>query len=105
VKRFNAAGWRVITVSRHPFERACPWHDGEDNHIQLDLSDLGAVERGIDELKARLNGGRLDALVNNAGISPKGRAAAGSTRLTPISTPGSGSSASISSPRSCSPRA
>jgi NAD(P)-dependent dehydrogenase (short-subunit alcohol dehydrogenase family) len=72
VKRFNAAGWRVITVSRHPFAKACPWHDGEENHVQLDLSDLDTVAEGIDALKHRLKGSPLHALVNNAGISPKG---------------------------------
>ena len=83
VKRFNAAGWRVITVSRHPFARACPWHDGEENHVQIDLSDLDAVARGIGELKSRLRGGRLDALINNAGISPK---AADGGRLNTLTT-------------------
>jgi NAD(P)-dependent dehydrogenase (short-subunit alcohol dehydrogenase family) len=72
VKRFNAAGWRVITVSRHPFAKACPWHDGEENHMQMDLADLDTVAKGVDELKERLAGGKLHALVNNAGISPKG---------------------------------
>ncbi len=72
VKRFGAAGWRVLTVSRHPFSPDCPWEGGEENHVQLDLSDPQAIEAGIAGLKARLAPiGRLDALVNNAGISPK----------------------------------
>jgi len=71
VKRFSAAGWRVITVSRQAFSKECPWHAGEENHVQLDLSDVNDLERGMDELRARLPLGKLDALVNNAGISPK----------------------------------
>jgi NAD(P)-dependent dehydrogenase (short-subunit alcohol dehydrogenase family) len=71
VQRFNAAGWRVITCSRHPFPAECPWGGGEDNHIQIDLSDPKDVIEKVEEIRARL-GGRLDALVNNAGISPKG---------------------------------
>ena len=72
VKFFNAAGWRVITISRRPFDKACPWHAGEENHLQLDLADLPSVAEGVVELKRRLKGGKLHALVNNAGISPKG---------------------------------
>jgi NAD(P)-dependent dehydrogenase (short-subunit alcohol dehydrogenase family) len=74
VKRFSAAGWRVITVSRQPFPEQCPWEMGPEDHIQLDLTDPAATEVGIEEIKARLkpNGDRLDALVNNAAISPKG---------------------------------
>jgi NAD(P)-dependent dehydrogenase (short-subunit alcohol dehydrogenase family) len=87
VKRFNAAGWRVITVSRYPFAKACPWHDGEENHLQLDLADLDTVAAGIDALKERLVGHRLHALVNNAGISPKGEDGGRlSTLNTPLST-------------------
>jgi NAD(P)-dependent dehydrogenase (short-subunit alcohol dehydrogenase family) len=71
VQRFNAAGWRVITCSRHPFPAECPWGGGEDNHIQIDLADPKDVIEKVEEIRARL-GGRLDALVNNAGISPKG---------------------------------
>ncbi|WP_297771529.1 SDR family oxidoreductase [uncultured Roseovarius sp.] len=71
VQRFNAAGWRVITCSRHPFPAECPWGGGEDNHIQIDLADPKDVIEKVEEIRARLNG-RLDALVNNAGISPKG---------------------------------
>ncbi len=74
VKRFSSAGWRVITCSRHPFPENCPWEAGPDDHIQVDLSDkqntLNAVQEMQDRLKAQ--GGRLNALVNNAAISPKG---------------------------------
>ncbi len=72
VKRFSAAGWRVLTVSRHAFSPHCPWEGGEANHIQLDLADVDGLPRAIDDLRAKLDGGRLHALVNNAGISPKG---------------------------------
>ena len=71
VKRFATAGWRVITVSRHAFPAECPWEGGEENHVQLDLADLERLPDGIADVRRRLSSGRLDALVNNAGISPK----------------------------------
>jgi len=71
VKRFGAAGWRVLTVSRQPFSEDCPWEGGRDNHIQLDLSDLDSLPLAIAAIKERLPSGRLDAMVNNAAISPK----------------------------------
>jgi NAD(P)-dependent dehydrogenase (short-subunit alcohol dehydrogenase family) len=76
VKRFSAAGWRVITVSRQPFPEQCPWEMGPEDHIQLDLTDPAATELGIKEIQARLapDKGLLHALVNNAAISPKGPA-------------------------------
>jgi len=73
VKRFASAGWRVLTVSRHAFpEGACPWPGGERDHVQLDLGNLAAIGDAVAEVRDRLSNGRLDALVNNAGISPKG---------------------------------
>ncbi|MGL4444080.1 MAG: SDR family NAD(P)-dependent oxidoreductase, partial [Alsobacter sp.] len=78
VKRFSAAGWRVITCSRHPFPENCPWEMGPEDHIQVDLSDADNTVDAIAEIKRRLENGRLDALVNNAGISPKGE---GGSRL------------------------
>jgi NAD(P)-dependent dehydrogenase (short-subunit alcohol dehydrogenase family) len=72
VKRFSSAGWRVITCSRHPFPENCPWEMGPEDHLQVDLADSNDTIRAINEVKQRLVGGRLDALVNNAGISPKG---------------------------------
>jgi NAD(P)-dependent dehydrogenase (short-subunit alcohol dehydrogenase family) len=70
VKRFSAAGWRVITCSRHPFPENCPWEAGPEDHIQVDLADADDTRRAIEEIKRRVHG-ELYALVNNAGISPK----------------------------------
>jgi len=71
VKRFSAAGWRVLTVSRHGFSEDCPWDGGADNHIQLDLADLDTLPAAIEDIRKRLGDGMLDAMVNNAAISPK----------------------------------
>ena len=71
VKRFSAAGWRVITCSRHAFPENCPWEAGPEDHIQLDLSDEDSTLEAIAEIKRRLETHELHALVNNAAISPK----------------------------------
>lgn len=71
VKRFSAAGWRVITCSRHAFPENCPWAGGPEDHIQVDLADPESTIAAIEEIKRRLTNGELHALVNNAGISPK----------------------------------
>jgi NAD(P)-dependent dehydrogenase (short-subunit alcohol dehydrogenase family) len=83
VIRFSSAGWRVITCSRHPFPEQCPWDAGPEDHIQVDLSDLADTERAIQEIRSRLDGGELHALVNNAAISPKGD---GGKRMSTIDT-------------------
>mgnify|MGYP000103147575 CR=1 FL=1 len=72
VKRFSSAGWRVITCSRHPISEHCPWEAGPEDHVEIDLGDPVGRREGIAEIKKRLGGGPLNALVNNAGISPKG---------------------------------
>ncbi len=82
VKRFSAAGWRVLTCSRHPFPENCPWEAGPEDHIQVDLADPVNTDEAIAEIKRRLHG-ELHALVNNAAISPK---ADGSKRLGSIDT-------------------
>jgi NAD(P)-dependent dehydrogenase (short-subunit alcohol dehydrogenase family) len=71
-QRFRNLGWRVITVSRQPLPVACPWAQEANTHIALDLSDLAEIERTVDRLRPMLGGAKLHALVNNAGISPKG---------------------------------
>jgi NAD(P)-dependent dehydrogenase (short-subunit alcohol dehydrogenase family) len=83
VKRFSSAGWRVITCSRHAFPENCPWAAGPEDHIQVDLADPDDTERAVREMRERLTDGKLHALVNNAGISPKGE---GGARLDTLHT-------------------
>jgi NAD(P)-dependent dehydrogenase (short-subunit alcohol dehydrogenase family) len=85
VKRFASAGWRVITCSRHAFPENCPWEMGPEDHIQVDLGDAADTARAIAEMRGRLADQRshLNALVNNAGVSPKG---AGGARLGTLET-------------------
>ncbi len=71
VRKFSAEGWRVLTCSRAAFAKECPWPGGEENHIQIDLGDPADTIKAVGVIKDKL-GGKLDALVNNAGISPKG---------------------------------
>jgi NAD(P)-dependent dehydrogenase (short-subunit alcohol dehydrogenase family) len=68
---FCERGWRVLTVSRKP-----PIDDGcrpvpNASHIIADLADIDGIDRLADEVRVRLGDGQLNALVNNAGISPK----------------------------------
>lgn len=72
VKTFQEQGWRILTVSRQAFSAQCPWLSGQDNHIQADLGELGCIDGLASQVRNRLPEGRLHALVNNAGISPKG---------------------------------
>jgi len=72
VKRFSSAGWRVITCSRQPFPEDCPWEAGPEDHVVIDLADSDSLSQGIKEIRERLKGEPINALVNNAGISPKG---------------------------------
>jgi NAD(P)-dependent dehydrogenase (short-subunit alcohol dehydrogenase family) len=85
VKRFSAAGWRVITCSRHAFPEECPWEMGPEDHIQVDLADPANTLAAIGEVRQRLasEGKLLHGLVNNAGISPKDP---GGSRLGTIDT-------------------
>jgi len=83
VKRFSAAGWRVITCSRHPFPENCPWEAGPEDHIQVDLADEANTLAAVEEIKNRLESNELHALVNNAAISPK---TAGGARMGTLDT-------------------
>jgi len=72
VKLFQQRGWRILTVSRQAFSAECAWPEARESHIQADLADLDSIERLAEDVRARLPDGKLHALVNNAGISPKG---------------------------------
>ncbi|RXH36669.1 oxidoreductase [Bradyrhizobium nanningense] len=71
-KLFSDAGWRIISCVRQAFDgERCPWEAGNDDHLQIDLSDHRMLPRAITEIRERLAGAPLHALVNNAGVSPK----------------------------------
>ena len=72
VKVLQREGWRVLTVSRQPFSDECLWPNARESHIQADLADLSAIPALAADVRSRLQDGELAALVNNAGISPKG---------------------------------
>lgn len=76
VKLFQEQGWRVLTVSRQPFSEECAWPSARLSHIQADLEDLSEIDRLVATVRERLPHAKLDALVNNAGISPKGQGGA-----------------------------
>ena len=91
VKRFSREGWRVLTLSRQPFDKACPWPQGAENHVEVDLADADSLGMAVADIRARLDatGGELAALVNNAGISPKldGADGPGTVRPDTLNTP------------------
>lgn len=71
VKYFYDQGWDVITMARTPFSNVCPWAEGIVKHITVDLSDNSSINAAADNLFSLLGDRGLNALVNNAGISPK----------------------------------
>lgn len=84
VKEFHKSGWEVFTLARTPFSKVCPWAEGIVRHIEVDLSQSISVERACAQLQEALGTRGLNALVNNAGVSPKnadgGRLSAVDTR-------------------------
>jgi NAD(P)-dependent dehydrogenase (short-subunit alcohol dehydrogenase family) len=70
VKRFSDAHWRIVTCSREEVPAECKRDPNWTHHITADLGDRDDLERFVAEAGAFLDG-RLHALVNNAGVSPK----------------------------------
>ena len=70
-KRFDDAGWRVITCSRDevPVERLAM--DSVHRHMVADLGDSESLDNFIAEANEFLGDDQLHGLVNNAGVSPK----------------------------------
>jgi NAD(P)-dependent dehydrogenase (short-subunit alcohol dehydrogenase family) len=71
VRRFSEAGWRVITSSREDVPAECLRDPNWTHHVPADLADPAEVERFIKEVGDLIGADALDALVNNAGVSPK----------------------------------
>ena len=68
-KRFDDAGWRVITCSRDevPADRLAT--DSVHRHMVADLGDGESLDNFIAEANEFLDGDALHGLVNNAGVS------------------------------------
>jgi NAD(P)-dependent dehydrogenase (short-subunit alcohol dehydrogenase family) len=71
VRRFSAAGWRVVTAPLAAVPAECKRDPNWAHHLTADLADPEAVEGFVGEVNALLGTGALNALVNNAGVSPK----------------------------------
>ena len=71
VKRFSDEGWRVITCSREHVPAECRRDTNWTHHIVADLGCEVSRAAFVAEANQILNGGPLEALVNNAGVSPK----------------------------------
>ena len=68
---FVRHGWRAITCSRDEVPPQCPRNE-RHAHITANLADTENLPNAILRLHNILEGQTLDALVNNAGFSPKG---------------------------------
>ncbi|MBW3513022.1 MULTISPECIES: SDR family NAD(P)-dependent oxidoreductase [unclassified Janthinobacterium] len=82
-ERFRSLGWRVITVSRSPIPGGCPRSQEHNTHVCMDLSDLSQIGQMVETLRPMLGDSKLHALVNNAGVSPKGP---GGSRVNSLTT-------------------
>ena len=51
VRRFSAEGWRVLTLSRQPFDDNCPWPEGAANHVQVDLADADSLGMAVADIR------------------------------------------------------
>jgi len=71
VKAFHVSGWEVFTLARTPFSNVCPWAEGIVKHIEVDLHSEASIRDAAAKLRGRLGSRGLNALVNNAGMSPK----------------------------------
>jgi NAD(P)-dependent dehydrogenase (short-subunit alcohol dehydrogenase family) len=71
VKRFSAEGWRILTCSRDDVPEECKRDPNWSHHITTDLSDPAGVAGFVEEVTALISDGPLNALVNNAAVSPK----------------------------------
>ncbi|HJO93123.1 MAG TPA: SDR family oxidoreductase [Victivallales bacterium] len=74
VERFLSSGWRVYTCSRHPYSQDQCGKIDKENYFHINLNNRHEITDGIKKIRVCLDGTPLNALVNNAGISPKSEA-------------------------------
>ncbi|MEE8393084.1 MAG: SDR family oxidoreductase, partial [Rhodospirillales bacterium] len=68
---FMDRGWRIITCSRGEVPPECGLEPNWTRHIPTDLADDASLSDFIGAINDELADGPLNALVNNAGMSPK----------------------------------
>ncbi|MBL6931433.1 MAG: SDR family oxidoreductase [Rhodospirillales bacterium] len=68
---FLERGWKIITCSRDDTPEECKRDRNWTCHIPTDLGDADSIASFIKEANKALEGRPLNALVNNAGVSPK----------------------------------
>ena len=71
VQRFSKEGWQVITCSRDDIPDHCKRDPNWTHHIPTDLSDPASIQNFIEKANAVIGENGLQALVNNAAVSPK----------------------------------
>jgi len=71
VKRFMRDGWRIITASREAPPPECGRDPRWSHHVTVDLAMPDDRTRFVNDVLEHLAGAPIDALVNNAGVSPK----------------------------------
>lgn len=71
VKRFSDEGWRIVTCSREAVPDECRRDRNWTHHITCDLADRDSLAAFVAEANALLGDSPLEALVNNAAVSPK----------------------------------
>ncbi len=71
VKRFSDEGWRIITCSREVVPEECKRDPNWTHHITADLARPADTDRFIEEANRIIGEGALQALINNAAVSPK----------------------------------
>jgi NAD(P)-dependent dehydrogenase (short-subunit alcohol dehydrogenase family) len=71
VQRFSAEGWRIVTCSREAIPMECQADPNWTHHITADLGKTADIERFVEEANAIIGDKPVQALVNNAAISPK----------------------------------
>jgi NAD(P)-dependent dehydrogenase (short-subunit alcohol dehydrogenase family) len=69
--RFMAEGWQVLSCARQEMPEECRRNPNWAKHIPTDLADPDSLDRFLVAAHDWLKGRPVQALINNAGVSPK----------------------------------